>query len=213
MPTARNRQRTSTYHSPLRARQAEQTRSSVLGAATRLFNERGWAGTTLATVAAEAGTAIETVYSAFRSKSGLLIAAIDVAIAGDDDGTPLVERAEFAKLGVGSRSERLTAAARIVTLALSRAVPLMGALHEASANNAAARSRLDTYELDRRVTIAAGLELVLGDKPPEPLIDSIWAMAGPEVFAKLTIERGWSIEAYQSWLVETAEALLGNAGL
>jgi len=64
----------------LRARQAAETRRTVLSAATRLFIERGWAATTLAAVAAEAGTAVETVYSAFGSKSGLLIAAIDVAI-------------------------------------------------------------------------------------------------------------------------------------
>ena len=86
----------------MRARQAAETRQTVLCAATRLFIERGWAATTLAAVAAEAGTAVETFYSAFGSKSGLLIAAIDVAIVGDDDETPLVDRPEFTTLGAGS---------------------------------------------------------------------------------------------------------------
>ena len=107
----------------------------VLSAATRLFIERGWAATTLAAVAAEAGTAVETVYSAFGSKSGLLIAAIDVAIVGDDDDTPLVKRPQFTSLGLGKRSERLVGAARIITQALVHAVPLMGALQEASASD------------------------------------------------------------------------------
>jgi AcrR family transcriptional regulator len=209
VPTAGRRQRPSGYHSPLRARQAVETRRAILNAATNLFAERGWAGTTLSAVAAEAGTAIETVYSAFRSKSGLLIAAIDAAIVGDEDETPLVDRPEFVGLGTGALSERLTAAARIITLALVRAVPLMGALAEASANDAAARARLNTYESDRRAVIAVGLELVLGKPAPESLIDSIWAIAGPEVFAKLTKERHWSIETYQSWLVEIGLALFG----
>ena len=88
-------------------------------AATRLFFERGWAATTLAGVAAEAGTAVETVYSAFGSKSGLLIAAIDVAIVGDDEQTPLVDRADVAARRRGEVLESdWVKAARIITRAL-----------------------------------------------------------------------------------------------
>jgi AcrR family transcriptional regulator len=209
--TRSSRQRPSTYHSPLRARQAAETRQTVLGAATRLFTERGWAGTTLAAVATEAGTAVETVYSAFGSKSGLLIAAIDVAIVGDDSNEPLVERSEFAGLGVGERPVRLALAARIITRALEGAVPLMGALREASASDAAANTRWHTYETDRRAVIAAGLQLIRGHKAPDTLVDSMWALASPEVFTKLTAERGWPVKHYERWLVETASALLEGA--
>jgi AcrR family transcriptional regulator len=209
--TKSNRQRQSGYHSPLRLRQAAETRQTVLVAATRLFTDRGWAGTTLAAVAAEAGTAVETVYSAFGSKSGLLISAIDVAIVGDDDRVPLVDRPEFGSLGVGERSERLTAAARIITRALVRAVPLMGALQEASASDEASKVRWDAYETDRRIVISGGLELILGKPASETLVDSIWALASPEVFTKLTKERRWPIDRYQQWLVETASTLLGSS--
>ena len=208
MATSSGRRPQSGYHSPLRARQAAETRQDVLSAATRLFIERGWAATTLAAVSAEAGTAVETVYSAFGSKSGLLIAAINVAIVGDNDDTPLVERAEFAALGAGKRSEQLVAAARIITRALVHAVPLMGALQEASASDTASKVRLQAYETDRRSVIQAGLRLILGKQPPEMLIDSIWALASPEIFAKLTGERGWTVERYEQWLVQTAGPLL-----
>jgi TetR/AcrR family transcriptional regulator of autoinduction and epiphytic fitness len=210
-PDSSRQGQSSTYHSPLRARQAAETRETVLGAATRLFTARGWAGTTLAAVAAEAGTAVETVYSAFGSKSGLLIAAIDVAIVGDDGEEPLVERPEFVGLGVGERSARLARAARIITRALEGAVPLMGALREASASDAAASTRLHDYETDRRAVIAAGLQLIRGDKAPDPLVDSMWALASPEVFTKLTRERRWSVAHYERWLVDTAAALLDGA--
>ncbi len=208
MATASARRSQSGYHSPLRARQAAETRQTLLCAATRLFFERGWAATPLAAVAAEAGTAVETVYSAFGSKSGLLIAAIDVAIVGDDEQTPLVDRAEFAALGAGKRSERLVKAARIITRALVHAVPLMGALQEASASDAASKVRWQAYETDRRTVILIGLERILGKQPPETLVDSIWALASPEVFAKLTNERGWTVDRYEQWLVQTAGALL-----
>jgi AcrR family transcriptional regulator len=176
-----------------------------------LFSERGWAGTTLAAIAAEAGTAVETIYSGFGSKKGVLLAAIDVAIAGGDDAQPIESRPEFAELGAGSRSERLNAAARIITGALLRAVPLMRPLREAAASDLAAKERLDRYETVRRATVAAGLELVLGRAPSEPVIDSLWALASPEVFAKLTAERGWSVAGYQSWLADTANAVLEKA--
>jgi AcrR family transcriptional regulator len=208
---AKDRERRSTYKSPLRARQAAETREIVLAAATHLFTERGWAGTTLAAVAAQAGTAVETIYSGFGSKSGLLIAAIDVAIVGDDDDDPLVDRPEFSELGVGEPSQRLARAAGIITRAFNRTVPLMRALREASATDEAACTRLHTYETDRRAVIAAGLELITGTKAPETLVDAMWALASPEVFTKLTGERSWSVQNYERWLVETASALLRGA--
>jgi len=211
MPTTSGRRRTSGYHSPLRASQAAQTRRLLSRAACRLFGERGWAGTTLAAVAAEAGTAVETVYSGFGSKAGLLVAAIDAAIAGDDGETPLAEQAQFASLGTGGRAERLSAAARIITQALVRAVPLMKALQEAAAGEETARARLERYETDRRATVAAGLGLILGRPAPESLVDSLWALAGPEVFTKLTGDRRWTLERYEGWLVDTAAAILGGA--
>lgn len=206
-----DRESSPAYHSPLRARQAADTRRTVLAAATRLFGERGWTGTTLAAIAAEAGTAVETIYSGFASKRAVLLAAIDVAIAGDDDPRPIESRPEFAELGTGSRTKRLDAATRIITAALLRAVPLMKPLQEAAASDAAAKERLERYESVRRATIGAGLQLVLGQVPSPRVVDAMWALASPEVFIKLTRERGWSVDSYQSWLAETADAVLGRA--
>ncbi len=60
--------------------------------------------------------------------------------------------------------------------------------------------------------IAAGLELILGKQAPETLVDSMWALASPEVFTKLTRERGWhGGPTTSSWLIETASALIESA--
>jgi Bacterial regulatory proteins, tetR family len=40
-------------------------------------------GTTLAGIAAEAGVAVETIYTGFASKKALLLEAMNVAIVGD----------------------------------------------------------------------------------------------------------------------------------
>jgi hypothetical protein len=87
----------------------------------------------------------------------------------------------------------------------------MRALKEASASDEASKVRWDAYETDRRSVILGGLQLILGKPAPEDLVDSIWALASPEVFVKLTLERGWPVDRYEQWLVETATALLGGA--
>jgi AcrR family transcriptional regulator len=208
VPAAKARRRQSTYHSPLRERQAAETRKNVLDAATQLFIERGWAGTTVAAVAADAGTAIETVYSAFGSKSGLLTAAIDVAIVGDDLQEPLAERLEFTALGEGGLSDRMAAAAQLIAHTHVRSVPLLRALQEAAASDKPSASRWSKYESDRRTVIEIGLKMIIDRNAPAHLIDSIWALASPEVFTKLTKERAWTIDRYEAWLLEIASALL-----
>ncbi len=180
----------------------------MIVAATRLFCAWGWTGATLAAVAGEAGTAVETIYSGFGSKTGLLLAATDVAIAGDDHERAVEDRPEFSKLGVGTQSDRLEAAARIITTALERAVPLMKVVQEAAASDAQAAERLASYETTRRTTVGAGLTLILGHVPSDHLVDAMWALASPDVFDKLTAERGWSTESYRSWLVDVSTAIL-----
>lgn len=56
------------YSSPIRERQANQTRTNILDATQRLFLERGYAKTTVEAIAQEAGVAKQTVYAVFRSK-------------------------------------------------------------------------------------------------------------------------------------------------
>jgi AcrR family transcriptional regulator len=208
MPADPDHPQSPVYRSPLRAKQAEMTRRLVLEAATRLFRERGWAGTTLVAVAGEAGTAIETVYAGFRSKSGLLVAAIDTAIVGDDEPVPLARRPEYAALADGDFQQRIRASVRLLTSAHDRSVQLLRALQEAAANDPGCSARWDRYEDDRREAIAAGLSMVLGAPPSGRLTDAMWALASPEVYAKLVVDRGWSSADYEQWLVSTADTLI-----
>ena len=92
------------YNSNRRAMQAAQTRGDVLAAAIRLFTAAGWAGTTISAVAAAAGVSVETVYSGFGSKKGLLRAAMDVAVVGDAEPVPFVEPRRSPRSGTASAS-------------------------------------------------------------------------------------------------------------
>src|SRR6202451_3831636 len=80
------------YRSALRAAQARATRGRVLQAATVLFARLGYGGATMRAVASQAGVSVPTVEALFGTKARLLKAAIDVAIAGDDEPGPTLER-------------------------------------------------------------------------------------------------------------------------
>lgn len=65
------------YHSVLRRQQAEETRRTILSAASRLFAEHGYAGTSIQAIAQAAGVAVQTVYSSVGGKRALLSAIND----------------------------------------------------------------------------------------------------------------------------------------
>src|SRR5437879_13615860 len=80
------------YNSPHRREQAAATRREILAAAQRLFEQQGYAATTMAAIAAEAGVALKTVYVAFETKSGVLRALWHLLLRGDEDNVPVAER-------------------------------------------------------------------------------------------------------------------------
>src|SRR3954471_2769228 len=80
------------YDSRRRREQAEGTRTAILEAAERQFERDGYAATTMAAIAAEAGVALKTVYVAFETKSGVLRALWNLRLRGDRDDVPVAEQ-------------------------------------------------------------------------------------------------------------------------
>src|ERR671928_346257 len=83
------------YDSPRRRQQAAETRRLILEAAQRLFERDGYAATTVASIAREAGVAPKTVYVAFETKSGLLRALWHLLLRGDSEDVPIPQRAWY----------------------------------------------------------------------------------------------------------------------
>ena len=203
-------ERTRTYVSSLRARQAQQTRADVLVAAVRLFAANGWARTTLAAVAEEAGVAVETVYKGFGSKKALLQAAMDVAIVGDTEPVALLDRESFVRLAGEPPAERLRHGAALV--AATYAGPVMrvwSAMKEAAAGDSEVARWCGEHEERRRQTVASWLEPIYRRPFDDRTLDVLWALGSLEGFTKLTTERGWTAEQWSEWLVEQYELTLG----
>ena len=198
------------YHSPLRRSQAEQTRASVLDAATRLFSRSGWAGTGVRDIAAEAGVSVETVYAAVGTKAQVLKKALDVAIVGDDEPVDLTARPEFQAMSTGDLGTRAAAAADLSASVNERTVGLLRALREAAAREPALAARLEEARNGHRATVRAGASLVAGRPVDGAEADGLWAILSPEMFELLTGSAGWSTQQYRRWLAGAGESLLGT---
>src|SRR6478752_8819506 len=83
------------YDSTRRREQAAATRREILEAAQRLFERDGYAATTMAAIAAEAGVSLKTVYLAFETKSGLLRALWHLLLRGERDEVVVDEQAWY----------------------------------------------------------------------------------------------------------------------
>jgi AcrR family transcriptional regulator len=159
-------------------------------------------------VAAAAGVAVETVYSHFSSKRGVLRAVADAAVVGDDAPVPIAERAEFLAIGQGRRPARIRAAARLLTAVQVRTAAVAKLLRQAApADEEVAEMLQSTRERQRRDIVMA-LQLMIGRAPTTSERDGVWALASPEVYLLLVDESGWTPEQYESWVAETLERVV-----
>lgn len=196
------------YESPLRAAHAEQTRATVLAAATRLFTERGWNGTGMRDVAKAAHVSIETVYANFGSKAELLRQALDIAIVGDAEQVPLADRDYFRRLGEGSAAERTEATAQFLAAMHQRTARLRHVLNQAAGSDPQLSVMLADGLLTERESVRQGVLAVAQRPVSDEDIDALFAVLSTEVFLLLTDARGWSVPKYRSWVARTVRATL-----
>src|SRR5919109_990754 len=131
------RVKTRRYESPRRREQAAATRRDILAAAQRLFEANGYAATTMAAIAAEAGVALKTVYVAFETKSGLLRALWHLLLRGDEADVPVGDRSWYREVVEEPDPERQIALmAHNSRLVKERAAALMRTIRNAASADA-----------------------------------------------------------------------------
>src|ERR1044071_4151751 len=125
--------KTRRYDSPRRREQAAATRLAILEAAELLFVRDGYAATTMAAIAKEAGVALKTVYVAFETKSGVLRALWNLRVRGDQADVPIQDRAWYREVLADPDPERaLRHGAREARLVEGRAGGLFAVLRSAA---------------------------------------------------------------------------------
>jgi AcrR family transcriptional regulator len=198
------------YDSALRREQARQTRTRVLDAAERLFADRGYASSTIETIASNAGVAIDTVYANFGSKRGLLSALMDLRVGGDDQPVELLDRAgPQAVRREPNQKRQIARFAEDVSAISERARPVDDIIRGAAAVDAeiaAYRGRLQKtrFENMRRFVswLAANGPLRAGVSEDDAAA-IVWSLTSPEMHRLLRVERAWTPDRYTEWLGQT----------
>ena len=207
------------YDARSRQNQARETRDRVVAVAHRLFVQHGYASTSVARIAAEAGVSAPTVFAGFRSKVNLLKTALDTAIAGDTDDRPLAERPVLRQVHEGGTFDdvvdRLADAFAEVAV---RAYPVYAVVHGAADSDPAIAELL--HDIDRQRLTGAGLIAAtvadrLGVTDPDHVAyvrDSLWALQSPLQYGLLVRDRGWTTAAYRDWTARALRVLLRPPG-
>ncbi len=203
------------YDNSRRTARARESRREVLDAAHHLLVSEGFAGMRLAEVAATAGVSVETVYKQFRNKGGLLKAAYDVRLAGDDEPVPLGERPEYqAMVEVRDPVQKVRRYAGIGRRISERTGPLTIRVLESRGADPDVEEFARTIEAERLVgatSFVAHLEQSGALRPglhADQARDELWVLISPEVWAQLVQRRGWTNDQYESWLAEAVSAAL-----
>ena len=210
--------KTRRYESPRRREQAAATRRAILEAAQALFERDGYAATTIAAVAREAGVATKTVYLAFETKSGLLRALWHLLLRGDEDDIPIGERAWYrAMLDEPDPARRLAIGARGARTVKERAGGLLRVIRTAALVDADAAALWGRIESDFHTNQMAIVETVHRDGALRRGLgvaratDILWTLNHPDVWHLLVVERGWTPAEWERWfLAAVREQLLAD---
>jgi AcrR family transcriptional regulator len=203
------------YNSARRQAQAQETRRQILAAAQQLFLERGYNGASITAIAETAGVAQETVFAIFGNKRTILAKLIDLAVGGDEQSTPLLERpgpqAVFHEIDpinqlhnfsmdIAQILERVAPLFEVMRLA-AKTEPEIAELLKNLLQERLRNMESFTTSLAAHTRLSAGLD---GTQAAEV----VWAITSPELFNLLRTDLDWSKDRYVAWLGNTLVKLL-----
>jgi len=201
------------YRSPRRSQQARETRRAIRDAASALFLDLGYGATSIVAIAERAGVAPETVYSAFGTKRDLLFECLDVAIVGDDEPVPLLDRPWFAAMQQErSARKRVRAMVDNGSSAAGRSAAFDGVIRNAAGADPKIAARMaqidaarfgDTRRMVEVIAETGNMRLDVDDAT-----DLIYAIGSPAVYGTLVAERGWTHERFLDEMYELAVSAL-----
>jgi AcrR family transcriptional regulator len=203
------------YNSTRRQLQAQETRRLIIEAARRLFDEYGYAGATIDAIAQEAGVAAETIFATFGNKRTILAQLIALAVGGDEQAVPLLDRpGPQTVLQERDPVRQLQLFAEGISTILERVAPIFTIMR------VAAKTELDIAEMlknmleERWRTLGAMVQSLAAHGPLRTGLDAaqgadiVWTLTSPEVFTLLTVDRGWPRARYVAWLSDALIRLL-----
>lgn len=189
-------------------RQSAATRQRILEAAQLLFARNGYGATTMHAIAEQAGVAVQTVYASMKSKRNILQGILDLAVSGADERVPVVASSRW--LDIEREPDpraRLTKFARLHREICDREASAYAIMADAAGSDADIRSLMSDIS-QRRYRDQQRLErtfrrdgYIRKDLTSRHATDIIWTLASERTYLALVVDRGWSAQGYEDWLV------------
>lgn len=201
------------YDASRRRAQAARTRDAILAAGRRLLLEHGYAATTVARIADEAGTSVDTVYKTFGGKSGIVRALWERGLAGRgpvpaparSDALSSTETDPVRVLrGWGQFTIELAPEGAPIMLLIRAAAdtdPEMAALLDEAEDQRRVRMRHNARRLQRRDWLRPGITLAHAT-------DILWTYSSAELYELLVIKSGWPANRYGRFIGDALIAAL-----
>jgi AcrR family transcriptional regulator len=183
-----------------RQQQAAATRERIADAARTLFARTGYSATSIDQIAAEAGVAVRTVYSAFGSKREILSGICEAWLARADarargDAVLALADARTRLRGAVEWLVDLYGAGFDVVLILESAIDESAETQELLRAKLAGRDRLMNHFIQSLRT-----ELAV----PVPEAQAIYrALAAPGIYRELVVRAQWDRDRFCDWLDDT----------
>jgi AcrR family transcriptional regulator len=201
------------YDSARRREQARQTREAIVDTARRLFLRDGFASTTVATIAAETGVSVDTVYKTFGGKPGLVRAICEEALAGEGP-IPAETRSDALHEAETDPRQIIGGWGKLTTEIAPRVAPILLLVRVAGSADpemANLQSEMDAQRLERMTHNAHNLAAaghLRHDVTVEMAGEIMWTYSSPELYELLVLTRGWPLRRYAAFIVDAMIAAL-----
>lgn len=195
------------YDSRGRREQAARNRDAALGAAQRLFLERGYAGTSIASIAQEAGLSVQTIYKVFGSKSGLVKAIYFRGLLGKGDD-PAYDRSDAMREreddprtimrnwgALTTEVASVVSPIRLLMRSAALADPEMEDLLRETDQDRLERMRHHARFLKERRYLREGVTL-------REATDVLWTCSSVEIYDLLVVQRGWPTPRFARFVAD-----------
>lgn len=203
------------YRSVVREERARANRVAILTAAYRRFLDDGYAATSIAAIAGEAGVSEDLVYKLFANKRGVLIEVLNFAVTGQVDSPRVLDQEGPQKVKAEpDQRKKLALFAEDVAGRISRARPVDDVIRSAGEVDGEMAAK---YAAMHRTRLRNITEFVrwLADAGPlregltvEQAGATAWLLCGPGTHKQVTEQLGWDHATYAAWLHATLEAAL-----
>ncbi len=201
------------YDASRRQDQARRTRARVVEVAERLFLRDGYAATTIAQIAGQAGVSADTIYKAFGGKPGLVAAIRDRALEGEG-AVPAEQRSDALHTRESDPRAITRAWGALVAEIAPRAAPILLLVRDAAVADPVVEALLERMDADRlrRMTENARRLHRAGHLRPgigvAQAADVLWTYSSAELYELLVLRRGWTPERYGRFVADAMTAAL-----